>query len=214
MGGFRAVLDGSSILLALVVSSNAALIGRYVLAVVFAIAGFFKLQHPRAAGQSMVAFGVTKQVRRRNGLVVGALEVTIALSLVADQTATYGSLLSVTATAVFLALIMAALYQGHRFPCGCFSLTEEDINSGTAVRAGALLLVALLTAYGSLHGPLTLAWAERPLYGVLAVALVALSALVASSIRVWRNNQRLELGLDWEWIVQENSRSNGSVGTQ
>jgi len=213
MGGFRAILDGSSMLLALVMSSNAALIGRYVLAVVFAIAGLFKLQHPRAAAQSMAAFGVTKQVRRRNGLAVGALEVTIAFSLVADQTAAYGSLVAVPATAVFLALIMAALYQGHRFPCGCFSLTEEDINSGTALRAGALLLVALVTAYGSLHGPSTLVWSERPLYGVLAIGLVALSALVASSVRVWSSNQRLERSLDWEWIVQEHSMSSRSVGT-
>ena len=206
MGGFRALWDWCLTLLTLGASAHGATLGRYLLAVVFMIAGQFKLRHPHLAAQSMVAFGVTRHAKSRYGLLLGVAEVIIALLLVVDQTAVYGSLVAVGTTGVLLALIGRALYEGRRFPCGCFSSSEEDLNFGTAVRGATLLGVAVLTGVASSRGLISVAWSERPLYGVVAIALIALLALTTSAIGVWRANQRLERSIDWEWIVQEHPR--------
>lgn len=212
MGGFGVLRDGFVALFGMLSSAHADLTARYLLAAVFILAGSFKLQHPQVAADSIVAFGVGTQANPRNGLALGAAEVIIALLLVADQTAAFGALAVVIATLLYLTLIVLALYRGRRFPCACFSSAADDIDSGTALRAGILVVVALMAAYGSLRGAVPIRWSDRPLYVVVAVALIALVALANSTVRVWRRNQRLDLSLDWEWIVQEHSLLSGKDG--
>jgi hypothetical protein len=112
----------------------------WLLAFVFALSGVVKLYRPVPAAVAMVNFGITNDVRKRLAMLVGVVELAVAVGLAVHwRIAGYAA---AGLLALFAFLISRALIRGGSFDCGCFGVEDTPISRLTLLRTLALLGVA------------------------------------------------------------------------
>lgn len=169
------------------------------LAGLFASAGLSKLRHPYVAAAAAVNFRVARRPRKAVGLVIGAVELAIAVALLASPRPAVAIVACVLGV-VFFVVIALALGRGERFPCGCFGDSVEEIGPAALVRSGLMIAAGMEIA---LVGRPEIAsiglWSQGAAVAALALGL---PILMASMREIRAATLRLDDSLDWEWILQ------------
>jgi thiol-disulfide isomerase/thioredoxin len=171
-----------------------ALLCRLVLAGTFVISAIGKLRDRAGARQAVQDFGLPKRLIAPIAGALPLVELVIATLLVlADPSATIGSIAALALLAAFTVTVVANLLRGNQVDCHCFGqLTGGPAGWRSVVRNGALLVVAglPLAEAGDLRslpaaaddysaGELGVAAA----LGVLTAVVIALGALLQTLVR-------------------------------
>ena len=98
----------------------ALLLGRLLLALVFAVAGTAKLSDREGSRQAIVDFGVPSAIAAPLGLVLPLAELTVAATLLPASTAWWGALGALALLALFVVGISINLARGRKPDCHCF----------------------------------------------------------------------------------------------
>ncbi len=139
------------------------LLGRLVLAAIFAIAGAAKLADRKGSRQAVINFGLPGGVAPVLGVAIPAAELAVALLLVPVATAWWGAVCALGLLLMFLVAIGYNLARGRRPACHCFGqLHSEPAGWPTLARNTGLAGVAALVV----------AW-EPPGTGLSAFAWLA-----------------------------------------
>jgi len=115
-----------------------------LLVAVLAVSGAVKVRHPLPPALAMARFGVVRGIHPGLGRSLGLAELAIAGSVYLFPARPEPLVLVVGLLAVFEFLIIRTLRTGGRFPCACFGDESEVLSAWTAMRTGALLLVAVV----------------------------------------------------------------------
>jgi thiol-disulfide isomerase/thioredoxin len=184
----------------------ALLLGRLLLALVFAVAGTAKLSDREGSRQAIVDFGVPSAIAAPLGLVLPLAELTVAATLLPASTAWWGALGALALLALFVVGISINLARGRKPDCHCFGqLHSAPAGWKTLARNGVLAAVAgfvLWEGYDGGAGPSALAWlgalSTAQLLGLLGGLLVL--ALLAGQwtflVHLLRQNGRLLVRLE------------------
>jgi peroxiredoxin/uncharacterized membrane protein YphA (DoxX/SURF4 family) len=161
------------------------LFARFLLAVVFVVAGLAKLADRAGSRQALQDFGLPAAVARPLGLLLPLAELAVAVALVAPILAWWGALGALALLLLFVAGISYNLTRGRRPDCHCFGqLYSAPAGWSTLIRnlvlaAVAALVVGLGPQYATPNmlgwlGALALTQRMVVLAGVVVVALLAL----------------------------------------
>ncbi|MGV2982667.1 MauE/DoxX family redox-associated membrane protein [Microbacterium sp. AGC85] len=121
-----------------------------VLAAVFVTAGVLKLRRPQTVVTALTNFGVPAVFRTRStalALAVGEILLGVALVTTRGWVFFVAGLVTVAATAVFVAITARAVMRGENFDCGCFGATQSPLGPAVVWRNALLLSAALGTAF-------------------------------------------------------------------
>jgi peroxiredoxin/uncharacterized membrane protein YphA (DoxX/SURF4 family) len=185
----------------------ALLLGRLLLALVFAVAGTAKLSDREGSRQAIVDFGVPSAIAAPLGLVLPLAELTVAATLLPAATAWWGALGALALLSVFVVGITYNLARGRKPECHCFGqLHSAPAGWKTLARNGVLAAVAgfiLWAGYeGGGAGPGALSWlgalSTAQLVGFL-VGVLVLSLLAGQwwfLVHLLRQNGRLLVRLE------------------
>jgi uncharacterized membrane protein YphA (DoxX/SURF4 family)/peroxiredoxin len=177
----------------------ALLVGRLLLAGVFAVAGLAKLLDPRGSRQAMRGFGAPARLVGPLAVAVPVAELGVAAALLPAGSAPYGAIGAVGLLALFTVAIAFNLSRGRAPDCHCFGqLHSTPAGRGTLARSLALLVVAgLVLGVGwNDPGPSALAWlGDLDASGIAALASGSLAVAVAA-LATW-------LGL---WLMRSYGR--------
>ena len=186
--------------------TNALLIARLLLALVFAVPGAAKLADRRGSRQALVDFGVPSALAAPLGLLLPLAELAVAATLLPASTAWWGALGALALLSVFIVGISINLARGRTPECHCFGqLHSAPAGWKTHARNGVLAAVAgfvLWEGYEGGAGPSMLAWlgalSTAQLLGFLGGVLVL--ALLAGQwwflVQLLRQNGRLLVRLE------------------
>jgi hypothetical protein len=155
----------------------------WLLAGVFAVSGVAKLRQPALAAMAIADFGVVRRPRPIHGTALGALEAALALGLAASTAGgTGGNAAAAGVAAVvlwaFVFLIVRSLRAGERFECFCFGRGDASLSVRTALRTGALAVLATFVAFG-VAGSAPLDPASMASYAVAGLGVLSVCALAA-----------------------------------
>ena len=176
-----------------------ALVGRIVLAVVFAIAAAGKLGNRSRTSGTLAEFGVPESLRAPLTWGLPLAELAIAVTLLPAATAAWAALAAALMLAAFTSAVMRVLARGQEVDCNCFgSLGSSRITGWTAARNLVLLAIATTVAVigQSDPGPSAIAWLGD-LDTAQAAALAAGVAIVIGALnfvffwQLMRQNGRL-----------------------
>ena len=176
-----------------------ALVGRIVLAAVFAVAAAGKLANRSRTSGTLAEFGVPQSLRTPLTWGLPLAELAIAVTLLPAATAAWAALAAALMLAAFTSAVMRVLARGKEVDCNCFgSLGPSRITGWTAARNLVLLALAgTLAAVGqSDPGPDALGWIGN-LDTAQAAALGAGVAIVIGALnfvffwQLMRQNGRL-----------------------
>ncbi|MFN6964094.1 MAG: MauE/DoxX family redox-associated membrane protein [Pyrinomonadaceae bacterium] len=121
------------------------LIVRIFLAVVFAVAGFAKLADLAGAEKAASGFGIPERWARPYAVLLSALEIVIAGSLLSTATSFYGAVAAAQLLIIFIAGMAYQLYKGRTPDCHCFGqLYSKPVSKLSVLRNAALLAIALV----------------------------------------------------------------------
>jgi peroxiredoxin/uncharacterized membrane protein YphA (DoxX/SURF4 family) len=137
------------------------LVGRVLLAVVFAVAGLAKLADRAGSRQAMRDFGVPEVLASSFGVLLPLIELAVAATLLPTTTAWWGALGAFVLLLVFVAGITYNLARGRRPDCHCFGqLHSEPAGPATLVRNGLLAAVAGFVVWqgNADPGPSAVSW--------------------------------------------------------
>ncbi|MEV4617404.1 MauE/DoxX family redox-associated membrane protein [Asanoa sp. NPDC049573] len=150
------------------------------LAAMFATSGVSKLRRPFDSALAMVRFGVLRRIRPAAGRALGAVELLLAVALVAAPEPFVATLAAAGVLAVFTALVAWALAHGRSFECACFGAGER-ISWITVARNIAFIALAAAVALATAPGGAFVAagLGDRAL-GVLVGALVMCAVALVS----------------------------------
>ena len=188
MNGFESALALFSELLRLVTAPAGYGIAVWVLAIIFVWSGVAKLRRPTLAAMAMMDFGVVRRVRPRLGSALGAVELLLALSLIAGVLPAL--VLPVTAGLLwfFVLLIARGLLSGEDFACFCFGDSASRLSRLTLVRTAALALLASVLAVAPL--PTYAGFSETyVLQAISAAAFIGAISLVGHIPKLLRWNK-------------------------
>jgi hypothetical protein len=121
-----------------------------VLAAIFVTAGALKLRRPQTVVTALTNFAIPAVFRTRStALVLAVGEILLGVALVTTQGWTFliASLVTVAATAVFVAITARAVIRGENFDCGCFGATQSPLSPAVVWRNALLCSAALGTAF-------------------------------------------------------------------
>lgn len=148
----------------------------WLLVLVFALAGFSKLQDASATAQSLKDFGVPEAVARQAAQLLPWLELAIAAGLLLPYLARVAALVASVLLALFTIAVILALRRGERPSCNCFGqVRARPISGATAVRNGVLTACALLV---------TLAGADGLAFGLPSASAVALGQIQGGTLAI------------------------------
>jgi peroxiredoxin/uncharacterized membrane protein YphA (DoxX/SURF4 family) len=165
----------------------ALVIGRLLLAAVFAVAGLAKAFDRAGSRQVLVDFGVPATLARPMAVMQPLVELAVAVALIPSETAWWGAVGTLALLLLFTAGIGLNLARGRKPNCRCFGqIAAGPVGWSTLVRNGALAAVAAFVVWqGRLDpGPNALSW----LGGVVAdqpLAAAGLVGLVILAIEAW-----------------------------
>jgi len=151
----------------------------WVLVIVFAWSGLAKLRRPTLAAMAMNDFGVIRKIRPGLGSALGAMELLLAVSLVAGMVPTLILPFTAGLLWLFVLLIARSLWLGKDFSCFCFGDGDSRLSRLTLVRTTVLALLA--TALVAV--PLRYAGFDQ-VYLLQAVSAAALVGTIVLSSRI------------------------------
>ena len=196
----------------------ALLVGRLLLALVFAVAGTAKLADREGSRRAIVDFGAPSVLAAPLGLLLPLAELAVAATLLPASTAWWGALGALSLLSVFIVGISVNLARGRTPDCHCFGqLHSAPARWKTLARNGALAAVAgfvLWAGYYGGAGPSALAWlgalSTAQLLGLLGGVLVL--AFLAGQwwflVHLLRQNGRLLVRLE---AIETTLTEDGSV---
>lgn len=169
--------------------ANGVWITRLILCAVFGLSAFGK-QADRAGTRKAVAeFAVPADWVGAVAWGLPLLEATLAVTLLPSVTAPWAGLAALLLLGVFTAAVARLLNRGQRPACSCLgAVSDKPIGTGTVVRNGALMVIAVAVIWGSLTRPQV----PQTLPGGYAVGLAALAMIgavlfwLAGQVRVLR----------------------------
>jgi peroxiredoxin/uncharacterized membrane protein YphA (DoxX/SURF4 family) len=163
------------------------------LAGVFAVAGVAKLMDLAGSRKAMVDFGVPERVAPVAGLLLPVAELATAAALVIHPLAEAGAIAALTLLLLFTVGIANAMLRGRAPDCNCFGqVHSEPVGRWTLLRNLVLAALAgLLVVRGP--GPAIDEWVSaRTATEVVAIgAVLAVLALAAAGVQLWRENRKL-----------------------
>src|SRR2546421_853460 len=159
------------------------LFARFLLAVVFVVAGLAKLADRAGSRQALYDFGLPAALAGPFGLLLPLAELAVAVALLLSASAWWGALGALALLLLFVAGIGYNLAHGRRPDCHCFGqLYSAPAGWSTLIRNLVLAAVAaLVVGFGrSTPGPGLLDWLAaltviqrvEVLVGVLLLALL------------------------------------------
>ena len=155
------------------------------LAAVFAWAAVSKAMRARRWRRALTAYGLPPALERTATWAVPVAESIVPVLIVAGlprAAAVWSGVLLVLFSG---ALVRAGRRVGVRVPCGCLGGRGDlDVNVALA-RNGALLLLAVFV-FGHASDSPSIAWPGSPSAADVLPLLLALGALIASALVVWR----------------------------
>ena len=203
----------------------ALLIGRLLLAAVFALSGVAKLADHAGSQQAMIAFGLPRSLATPLGRLLPLAELAVAAALVPAVAAWWGALGALALLLAFVVGIGANLAQDRKPDCRCFGeLHSTPVGWKTLARNGLLMAVAAFIVWKGTEnaGPSTVGWVgdltATQLFGlVLGLVIVALLGiqgwfifhLLRQNGRVLVRLQALEAGIG---VVQSGNGSQPGAG--
>jgi uncharacterized membrane protein YphA (DoxX/SURF4 family)/thiol-disulfide isomerase/thioredoxin len=171
--------------------SGALLVGRLLLAAVFALAAVGKILDPAGSRAAVEGFGAGRRLARPVAMLLPIVELAIAVALIPTATARWAALAAVALLAAFAVAIAASLRRGEAPDCHCFgALGSSRAGPGALARTLALGAVA---GWIAVAGPgKSLADLEVTATGIaLAVLFLGLGALALVCWQLFRQNGRL-----------------------
>ena len=194
------------------------LLGRLLLALVFAVAGAAKLADREGSRQAIVDFGVPSALAAPLGLLLPLAELAIAATLLPASTAWWGAMGALALLSVFVVGITYNLARGRKPDCHCFGqLHPAPAGWKTLARNGVLAVVAgfvLWEGYDGGAGPSAVAWLGAVSTAQLLVLLGGVLVLILLAGQWWllvhllRQNGRLLVRLE---ILEASLAAGGSV---
>ena len=182
------------------------LVGRLVLALVFAVAGIAKLADHKGSRQAVIDFGLPIPLAAPLGILLPLAELTVAVALIPASTALWGSLGALSLLLLFIVGIATNMARGEKPDCHCFGqLHSAPAGWTTLARNGALAALAGFLAWQGWNGnvgPSAIAWigALSVPQALLLVGGVLVLGLVASQwwflLHLMRQNGRLMVRLE------------------
>ncbi len=178
---------------------------RWVLAVVFGVAGVAKLADLPGSRQAMRDFGLPERLAAPLGNLLPVAELLVALALLPATTAWLGAWAAAGLLVGFIGGIVVNMARGRAPNCHCFGqLHSAPVGWPTLLRNGVLAVLALtVVAQGPRGvGPGALAWLAAPSgwgYVALIGSVVVLALVAGQSWVVWnllRQNGRLLLRVE------------------
>jgi thiol-disulfide isomerase/thioredoxin len=138
------------------------LIGRLILAVVFAVAGIAKLADRPGSKQAIVDFGLPTSLAGPLGVLLPLSELAVAAALIPPFTALWGALGALVFLSAFVVGIGVNLVRGRRPDCHCFGqLHSAPAGWKTLARNGILAMLAGILVWQGWNGnvgPSAFAW--------------------------------------------------------
>jgi peroxiredoxin/uncharacterized membrane protein YphA (DoxX/SURF4 family) len=183
----------------------ALLSARVLLALVFGVAGVAKLADPAGTQQAIRDLGLPGRLASLGRVVLPFAELGVAVALLPEVSAWWGSLGALSLLVVFIVGISASLMRGRRPACHCFGqLHSVPIGWSTLVRTGILAAVAgVVVLNGPANvGPSAIAWVGGLAPGELVALIGGLMGLGLLAAEAWlliqlvAQNGRLQLKLD------------------
>src|SRR5688572_290590 len=153
---------------------TALLLGRFLLAGVFGVAGVAKLRDLEGSRRGVRDFGVPEGLAGPLGVVLPLAELAVALALLPAATAWWGALGAAGLLLVFVAAISVNLARGRKPDCRCFGqIASGPIGPSTLARNGVLLVVAaaLVVQGPARPGPGLTEWLAEAGSGGLALVV-------------------------------------------
>lgn len=175
------------------------LAARFVLALVFLVAGVAKLRDRPGFGATLVAFGVTGAATSVATTVIPLAELGVGIALLLTPLAAAALLVAGFLLVVFTIAAAIIMARGTPADCACFgATTAEPIGPTTLIRNVCLLaLVIFVAGMGPGDGVVTaveewtrLAGRERILGVAAALLLLILAALSVAVGRLRNENRR------------------------
>ncbi len=161
--------------------------GLWILTGVFLLSGFLKLRSPGRAAMAMADFGVVRRPTRKLGILLGAAEMGLACALL-TATVRNGelALLVVGGAALllwtFTGLILRSLLADEQFECFCFGDSGSKLSRWTALRTGALALLATgVSALSAAMGHVSVPLGSVVLQGMIGLGTLSLLALISQA---------------------------------
>ena len=137
------------------------LLGRLLLAAVFALAAVMKLADRAGTRTAVREFGVPKSLGGSVATLLPIAELAVAVALLVPQSARWGALGAVALLAAFIAVMARSMARGEAPDCHCFgALASEPVGWRTLVRNLALAAVAIFVVAGGWNnaGASAVAW--------------------------------------------------------
>jgi uncharacterized membrane protein YphA (DoxX/SURF4 family)/peroxiredoxin len=173
--------------------TDALVIARLFLAVVFIVAGVAKFTDRPGTRQALADFDVPRHLARLLLLLLPAAELAAATALVFPTTARWGAAGSLVLLALFVVGLTRVLRRGEAPDCHCFGQLHSKPASWETVARN--LVLALPAAYVALEGPgpSLASWVAgidaRDLWLIATSSLATLTTM--TSVSLWRENRRL-----------------------
>jgi peroxiredoxin len=163
------------------------ILARSLLASVFGLAGATKLADRDGSRQGLVGFGVPSRLAAPLGLLLPALELTVAVALIPSSTAWWGAIGALGLLLVFLGGIGYSLAQGRTPDCRCFGqLHSAPIGYATVIRNAVLAAVAVFVALAPPFAqPSVIAWAGDLTTAQLLIVVLSLIGVGLQATLVW-----------------------------
>ena len=178
--------------------SNALLIARLLLAIVFVVAGITKLTDRTGLRRAIIDFGVPATLATSLGLILPLAELAVAGALIPRTSAWWGAIGALSLLLLFTVGILANLARGRKPDCHCFGqLHSSPAGWKTLGRNGVLVAVAGFVAWQGWEDA-----GSSPVYWLGGLSAVQLVGLIAGLFM---------LGLivaQW-WVLLHLLRQNG-----
>ena len=155
------------------------------LAAVFVWAAVFKAMGARRWRRALTAYGLPPALERTAAWAVPVAESIVPVLIVAGlprAAAVWSGVLLVLFSG---ALVRAGRRVGVRVPCGCLG-GRGDIDVNVALARNGVLLLLAVFVFGHASDSPSIAWPGSPSAADVLPLLLALGALIASALVVWR----------------------------
>jgi hypothetical protein len=180
---------------------NAGLISRFVMGIVFLVAGLPKVWDPAYFYWEIVPFTFlfgldesTSILVARMGLVLGPVESITGLALLLNWRPSITFPLAIGLMAAFTALVTSAWMQGYDASCGCFgSLVERS--AGEAVIEDVAMLGLLLLAWVGSMGTGALLRRSGTLMATAGLGVLVLGSVQLSGVHERISDSDLRVGV-------------------
>lgn len=161
--------------------SYALLIARLLLSAVFGVAGAAKLADQAGSRQALIAFGVPNVLANPLGVVLPAIELVVAASLLPIASAWFGAIAALSILSLFILGMTFNLAQGRTPECNCFGQAHSaPISWSTVARNAVLATVAGFVVWSGNDavGPSIVGWLDDLTVAQRAESLIGLAFLV------------------------------------